>query len=119
MPSGGLLVLVSRAHPVDFSALLAAVRSGAIRAAIDVFPVEPVAAADPLRSMPGLIMAPHRAAAVAGGRRLIGSMIVQDVRAIAAGAAPSGLLRAEPSRIESLKGTGNATEVADMAAKRK
>src|ERR1700758_4293651 len=42
MQPGALLVLISRAHLVDFAALVDAADKGKIQAAIDVFPTEPV-----------------------------------------------------------------------------
>ena len=47
-----LLVLVSRAHLIDFDALVTAVQEKRIRAAIDVFPVEPLAGDHVLRTLP-------------------------------------------------------------------
>jgi phosphoglycerate dehydrogenase-like enzyme len=41
MQPGALLVLISRAHLVDFATLVDAADKGKIQAAIDVFPTEP------------------------------------------------------------------------------
>ena len=43
MPAGGVLLLMSRAGVVDFDALLRVVEEGRLRAAVDVFPSEPLA----------------------------------------------------------------------------
>lgn len=118
MPRGALLVLISRAHLVDFDALIEAARTGAIRAAVDVFPSEPVAPDHPLRKVDNIILSPHRAAAVPGGRQLIGNMLVADLQAMIAGKAPSQLQRAANMPVESLAGVGNAQEVANMAKDR-
>lgn len=80
-----LVIVISRAWCVDFDALIAEAATGRITAAIDVFPNEPVAAADPIRSIRNVILSPHRAAAVSGGRQLIGEMILHDVIAILRG----------------------------------
>ncbi len=58
MPKGALMVLLSRAHLVDFDALTTAVDGGYVPAALDVFPVEPVAANDPLRTADNMIFRP-------------------------------------------------------------
>ncbi len=85
MPVGTLVVVVSRAHLVDFQALLEAAERGQLRVASDVFPSEPVPKRDPLRQAENTIWSPHRAAAVDGGRHPIGDMIVHDIAAIQAG----------------------------------
>ena len=118
MPAGALLVLISRAHLVEFDALLDAVGAGSLRAAIDVFPEEPVAADHPLRSMPGLILSPHRAAAVTGGRHLIGRMILDDLGSIAEDRPERSLLKANAAYAEKQAGIGDAESVGQMAAER-
>jgi phosphoglycerate dehydrogenase-like enzyme len=119
MPSGALLVLISRSHLVDFDALIRAAKEGRIRVATDVFPEEPVAPSSAVRSVRNLILSPHRAAAVNGGRQLIGRMILDDVRLMLAGEAPRHLQRAMPSRIDQLAGVqraGNITAIVGGAA---
>ena len=118
MPKGALLVLISRAHLVDFDAVLDATQAGHIRAAIDVFPSEPVVADHPMRANPNLILSPHRAAAVAGGRQLIGQLILSDIAALMDGKTPAALQRAQGSNVAALAGVGDATQVADMASQR-
>lgn len=116
MPKGGLLVVISRAHLVDFDALENAVHSGRIRAATDVFPEEPLPPHHPLRSLEGVILSPHRAAAVRGGRQLIGSMILSDIKLMLQGQAPCSLQRAQPDKVAQLVGTTRVKSTFDMAA---
>jgi phosphoglycerate dehydrogenase-like enzyme len=99
---GALVVLISRAWCADFPALMAAAEAGRIQVATDVFPDEPLAPDDPLRRARGVILSPHRAAAVPGGRQLIGDMILHDVRAILEGRAERQLKVAEPQLVAGL-----------------
>ena len=110
-----LLILLSRAHLVDFEALTAELDRGRIRACIDVFPSEPVAKDAVIRGQKSAILSPHRAAAVTNGRHLIGDMIMSDLRAIKAGSGKRQLSNASKATISALAGIGDATQVADMA----
>jgi len=69
---GAVLVLISRAHVVDFDALTDFVLQGRFRAAIDVFPTEPLPADHPIRNAPGAVLSAHRAGSVREGLREIG-----------------------------------------------
>ncbi|MCY3994801.1 MAG: hypothetical protein OXF07_01540 [Rhodobacter sp.] len=108
------LLLLSRAHLVNWSDLMAELRVGRITAAIDVFPDEPLPADDPIRDLPNVILSPHRAAAVEGGRRLIGRMLVDDLEAILAGSPLRRLSRADPGKVGSIAGVGDAGKVAEI-----
>lgn len=121
MPDGALLTVISRAHLVNFGDLCEAAQEGRIRIAIDVFPEEPLAEDHPLRSAPNVILSPHRAAAVYGGRHLIGKLLTDDLIAVKSGGIPCGLQRAADSKIASVAGIGNAVrspEIDRPSAKR-
>lgn len=118
MPDQSLLVILSRAHLVDFAAVKAEAKSGRIAVASDVFPTEPLAKDDELRRLPNVILSPHRAAAVAGGRHLIGDLILKDLASIIAGQPTRELTIAQSDKIASLAGIGDAVSVANMAAER-
>jgi len=97
MPQGAAFLLMSRAAVVDFPAMLAAVRSGRLRAATDVFPHEPVAADDPVRSLPGLLLSAHRTGGTVDALFDIGRMTVADAELILRGLPPQMCRRADPS----------------------
>jgi phosphoglycerate dehydrogenase-like enzyme len=63
MRDGALLVNAARGSIVDTAALLAELRSGRLRAALDVTDPEPLPAGHPLWSAPGLLLTPHVAGA--------------------------------------------------------
>jgi len=63
MRDGALLVNAARGSIVDTGALLAELRSGRLRAALDVTDPEPLPAGHPLWSAPGLLLTPHVAGA--------------------------------------------------------
>lgn len=119
MNPGTLLVVISRAHLVDFEAVVDAAASGHIRLAIDVFPEEPLNASHRLRKLPGVILSPHRAAAVKGGRQLIGRMIVHDLHNREHDLAERQLQIARLQHVEALASVNDAHKVAAMAAERK
>ena len=93
---GSVLVLVSRAHVVDFEALTDLVLAGRFRAAIDVYPEEPLDAAHPIRTAPGAVLSPHRAGLVQEALWELGRMVVDDLEAIARGLPPRRMQAAEP-----------------------
>lgn len=59
MPTGALLVNAARGAVVDTTALLDALKTGRLRAALDVTDPEPLPAEHPLWSAPGIILTPH------------------------------------------------------------
>jgi len=59
MKPGAILINTSRSPIVDEAALIAAVQSGRIFAALDVFDREPLPPNHPLRSAPNTVLTPH------------------------------------------------------------
>jgi phosphoglycerate dehydrogenase-like enzyme len=64
MPDDALLVNAARGVVVDTDALLAELRSGRLRAALDVTEPEPLPDGHPLWSAPGLLLTPHVGGAI-------------------------------------------------------
>lgn len=96
IPPGGRLILVSRAAVVDFPALYQQVAAGRLRAAIDVWPAEPVPSDDPARTLDGLVLSAHRAGALTAAFHMIGEMVLDDLTQIASGLPPVRMQQAAP-----------------------
>lgn len=96
---GAILILISRAHVVDFDALTELVLARRFKAAIDVFPIEPLPLNHPIRQAPGAILSAHRAGSVKEGLWEIGQMVVDDLEAIVQGLPPQRLQAAQPELI--------------------
>jgi phosphoglycerate dehydrogenase-like enzyme len=94
-----VLVLISRAHVVDFDALAELVLAGRFRAAIDVFPVEPLPLDHPIRRAEGAVLSAHRAGSVPEGLWDIGRLVVDDLEAIVRGLPPQRLQPAHPELV--------------------
>ncbi len=99
MQQDALLAVISRAHLVDFDAVVEAADAGRIRAAIDVFPAEPMPATAPVRTAANLLLSPHRAASIRRERQAIGRMAVDDLELLARGLPPLVLQVAQPEAI--------------------
>jgi phosphoglycerate dehydrogenase-like enzyme len=99
IPAGAVLVLISRAYVVDFDALTDLVVAGRFRAAIDVFPTEPLAPDHPIRRAEGAVLSAHRAGSVREGMWDVGQMVVDDLEAIARGLPPRRLQEAVPETV--------------------
>jgi phosphoglycerate dehydrogenase-like enzyme len=61
LPDGALLVNAGRGRTVDGAALVAELRAGRLRAALDVHEEEPLPAAHPLWDLPNVLVTPHMA----------------------------------------------------------
>ena len=103
LPKGACLILVSRASLVDFEALTKKLARGEIRAAVDVFPEEPLPKSHPIRKLPNVLLSAHRAGSLPAAYRLMGEMIVDDVGQILAGLPPVRLQRMERETVGRLR----------------
>jgi phosphoglycerate dehydrogenase-like enzyme len=82
---GALFVNTARAAAVDYDALTRELQSGRIRAALDVFPREPLAADSPLRGLPNVLLSPHVAGATVESRLRLGETIADEFARFFAG----------------------------------
>ena len=95
MARGGLVVLVSRAGIVNFDDLLDAAAAGHIRAAIDVWPEEPIPRDHRARHTPNTILQAHRAGNIPEIWPWMGQMVVDDIEQILQGLPPMRCQRAQ------------------------
>ncbi|HTE63362.1 MAG TPA: hydroxyacid dehydrogenase [Solirubrobacteraceae bacterium] len=103
IPAGGVLLLMSRAGVVDFDALLRVVEEGRLRAAVDVFPEEPLPADHPARALDGLLLSPHRTGGMPEAFLEIGRLAVGDLELILRGLPPVLCKRAEAETVGRLR----------------
>jgi phosphoglycerate dehydrogenase-like enzyme len=104
LQDGAVFLLLSRAAVVDFPELVRELRSGRIRAAIDVFPEEPVPADAPVRSVgEGVLYSAHRTGGMAEALRLIGRLTVADAELVLRGLSPQVCRRADPALASRLR----------------
>ncbi|GAA2264941.1 2-hydroxyacid dehydrogenase [Nonomuraea roseoviolacea subsp. roseoviolacea] len=84
MKDGAVLVNAARGGIVDTDALVAELKTGRLRAALDVTAPEPLPAGHPLWSAPGVLITPHVAGSTpASGRRLLRLVRSQLLRHLA------------------------------------
>jgi phosphoglycerate dehydrogenase-like enzyme len=103
IPDGGVLLLMSRAGVVDFDALLRVVGEGRLRAAVDVWPEEPLPPGHPARGLDGLLLSPHRAGGMPEAFREIGRLAVADLELVLRGLPPALCKRAEAETVGRLR----------------
>ncbi|MCG8708233.1 D-2-hydroxyacid dehydrogenase family protein [Brenneria sp. 4F2] len=86
MKSSALLINTSRAAIIDQSALLHALRAGQIAGAgLDVFDIEPLPAAHPLRTLPNVLATPHLGYVADDNYRTYFTQAVENIQAFVAG----------------------------------
>ncbi len=103
MPKGARLILLSRADVVDFDDLMAAVESGHITAASDVFPEEPLPLNHPVRSLNGFLRSAHRAGALDAAFKMMGDMVLEDMALLDQGLPPLRCKRAERETVSRMR----------------
>ena len=85
LPDGALVVNAGRGGTQDTDALLAELRSGRLRATLDVADPEPLPEGHPLWTAPGLTFSPHQAGDTPGSERGAWMLLGDQLRRWAAG----------------------------------
>lgn len=86
VPDGGILVNVARGEILDTEALLAELRRGRLKAALDVVDPEPLPPDHPLWDAPGLLISPHIGGETRGWRARAADFVCTQVDRLVAGA---------------------------------
>jgi len=97
------LILGSRAETVAFDELVQMAEEGRFRAAIDVFPQEPMPQGAVLRRSSKLLLSAHRAGGIPESYARMRRALVDDIRQILRGFPPLLLQRAEPRQAMAMK----------------
>jgi phosphoglycerate dehydrogenase-like enzyme len=95
MPDGAVLINAARGAVVDTAALVAELRRGRLRAALDVTDPEPLPADHPLWAQPGLLLTPHVAGSVTGWQNRAWQIAATEIARFAAGQTPRNLVHGE------------------------
>jgi len=90
------VVLVSRAEIVEFDAFLELAGNGAFRAAVDIFPEEPVPACSPYRTVPNVLFSSHLAGGLNASYARIRETMLDDIGQILKGFPPLRMQKADP-----------------------
>jgi len=90
------VILASRAEIVEFDAFLDLAAQGAFRAAVDVYPEEPVPSDSAWRQVPNVLFSHHLAGGITASYARIREMMLDDVAQVLKGLPPLRMQRAEP-----------------------
>ena len=97
IPIDATVVLASRSEIVDFEAFIELAGQGRFRAAIDVFPEEPVSKDDLVRKTSHVLFSSHLAGGIRDSYARIQEMMLDDIKQILQGLPPLRMQRAEPN----------------------
>jgi phosphoglycerate dehydrogenase-like enzyme len=95
MPDGAILVNAARGPVVRTDALVEELRTGRLRAVLDVTDPEPLPADHPLWTMPGLVLFPHQGGTCTGHEDRAWRVVRTEIARYAAGEKPRNLVRGE------------------------
>lgn len=95
MADGAILVNAARGPVVDTDALVEELRTGRLRAALDVTDPEPLPSDHPLWKLDGVLLTPHVAGSCTGREKRAYAVAASEVARFAAGQEPANLVRGE------------------------
>jgi phosphoglycerate dehydrogenase-like enzyme len=91
------VILASRAEVTEFDAFVEMAEAGRFRAAIDVFPEEPVPASAPVRRTQNILLSSHLAGGTYDSYRRISDLLIDEIPIILRGLPAQRLQRADPA----------------------
>ncbi|MGA8658983.1 MAG: NAD(P)-dependent oxidoreductase [Chthoniobacterales bacterium] len=91
-------------NEAEIEALTNSIESGRIKAAIDVFPQEPLAANHRIRNLSNVLLSAHRAGGIKEAFLEIGRLVVSDLELVLRGLPPVSCRLAQPETIGRLRG---------------
>jgi phosphoglycerate dehydrogenase-like enzyme len=95
MPDGAVLVNAARGPVVDTDALVAELRTGRLRAVLDVTDPEPLPPGHPLWTVQGVFLTPHVGGSCTGGSRRAWRVAAAEIGRFANGEEPKNLVHGE------------------------
>jgi phosphoglycerate dehydrogenase-like enzyme len=95
MPDGTILVNAARGPVVDTEALVAELRTGRLRAVLDVTDPEPLPPGHPLWTVPGVFLTPHVGGSCTGGSQRAWRVAAAEIGRFARGEEPKNLVHGE------------------------
>ena len=93
LSDGALLINVGRGPVVDTQALVDALRSGRLRAALDVVDPEPLPPEHPLWDCPNLLITPHNGGDTSARLPRIATLVRRQIKALQEGREPENLVK--------------------------
>jgi phosphoglycerate dehydrogenase-like enzyme len=95
MADGAILVNAARGPVVDTDALVDELRTGRLRAVLDVTEPEPLPPGHPLWTLDGVFLTPHVGGSCSGGARRAWRVAADEIRRYAAGERLRNLVHGE------------------------
>ena len=96
---GALVVIITRAHAVDMSALRERIVKDELAGAFDVYDREPIPIDDELRNRDNVVLTPHIAGRTKDANLRVADMIVDDFERVLKGEEPLGALTPDAIRV--------------------
>ena len=97
------VVLASRAEIVEFDDFLELAADGKFRAAIDIFPKEPVPENSPYRTVPNILFSSHLAGGLNASYGRIRETMLDDINQILKGLSPLRMQKANPKQAAKMR----------------